>query len=85
MAGRFFTTEEAAEYIGMRPQTLRLSRTPTGRKRFKWTPPPHYQRTDTGRVFYLLEDLDTWLEAQRRTPPLGNGRPRSGRKSGAEA
>lgn len=54
------TTQEAAQYVRLSPRTLeRLRGEATG---------PKYIRAGTGkraRVFYLIADLDAWLEGKR--------------------
>ncbi len=51
------TTPEAAEYVGLSPATLETRRTRGGG--------PPFVKLGV-RVVYRLEDLDGWLEEQRR-------------------
>jgi hypothetical protein len=51
------TTREAAEYLGMKPNTLEIWRGKgTG---------PHFYKYD-GPVRYAKEDLDAWLDERKR-------------------
>ena len=53
----FKTTGQAAEHIGVKPQTLSVWRC-TGREKIPYT--------KVGRkVLYRIEDLDAWLESRR--------------------
>jgi len=52
------TTEEAAEYLGLKPATLNAWRSR------KDNPIPYYKIAS--RVFYLLEDLDRFIASRRQ-------------------
>ena len=56
---RFFSNNEAAEYIGTHPTTM-----PTWRNRGKG---PAFIRLGR-KIAYALEDLDAWLAANRTEP-----------------
>ncbi|WP_191830874.1 helix-turn-helix domain-containing protein [Pseudomonas fluorescens] len=51
-------TEQAAEYLGLKPGTLNIWRST------KQSPAPAYIKMGT-RVFYLKKDLDAFIESQR--------------------
>jgi DNA-binding transcriptional MerR regulator len=55
---RYLTTRQAAEYLGVQPNTLRVWRV-SGRG-------PKYSKTETGRILYAAADLATWLAAHAR-------------------
>ncbi|MNJ67507.1 Helix-turn-helix domain protein [compost metagenome] len=50
-------TEQAAEYLGLKPGTLNIWRC------LKTSPAPAYIKMGT-RVFYLKKDLDAFIESQ---------------------
>lgn len=52
----WFTTREAAEYLGYKPRTLeKMRQTGAGPK---WT------KTPTGGIRYLKEHLDEWIQSR---------------------
>lgn len=69
-SSRPYSEADAAEYLGLQPQTLRLWRS---QRRG-----PAYIKLGTGRfarVRYRVQDLDAWLAGQVITPRRP-GRPR---------
>ena len=56
---RAYNTIEAAEYIGVKERTLRISRTPSSKVKFEGPP---FKRIGPRKVVYLKEDLDRWLD-----------------------
>ncbi|MCO8261738.1 helix-turn-helix domain-containing protein [Pseudomonas asiatica] len=52
-----FNTEQAAEYLGLKPGTLNIWRCT------KVVPAPAYIKMGT-RVYYLKKDLDAYIESQ---------------------
>lgn len=68
---RTFSTEEAAEFLGVSVSTLETARSRAAdRQRYKG--PPYLQEAKGGRVVYLLEDLEAYLAKNKRDP---RGRP----------
>ena len=62
---RVLRTPEAAEYVGLSASTLEKFRlTGSG---------PVYQKAGPKIVVYRLEDLDVWLNAQRRNSTSDTG------------
>ena len=62
---RFLTTTQAAEYLGMTKSYIqRLRMTGEG---------PEYLRISPRRVLYLVEDINRWLEGQRRRSTVDPG------------
>lgn len=55
---RYLRTENAADYVCLRPQTLRELRVRGGG--------PDFIRIAPNRVAYAIADLDAWLEARKR-------------------
>jgi predicted DNA-binding transcriptional regulator AlpA len=61
----FLTTQQAAEYLGMKKAYLqRLRMTGEG---------PEYLRISPRRVLYTMDDITRWLEAQRRRSTVDPG------------
>ncbi len=54
---RYLRTVPAAEYVALRPQTLRAYRVRGGG--------PPYIRLSANRVAYDVRDLDAWAEARK--------------------
>ncbi|WP_129932340.1 MULTISPECIES: helix-turn-helix domain-containing protein [unclassified Pseudomonas] len=52
-----FNTEQAAEYLGLKPGTLNIWRCT------KASPAPAYIKMGT-KVYYLKKDLDAYIESQ---------------------
>lgn len=69
MEKRVFSTAEAAEYLGIQAQTLRLARSPCGQGRFAWEAPEHVKAGR--RVVYTREALEAWLERYKVRPGPG--------------
>jgi len=62
---RSLTEKEAANYIGLAPQSLREARC-YGPREGHFPPPPHVK---LGRcIRFLKDDLDKWLEKNRVEP-----------------
>ena len=62
---RGFSTEEAAVYTGVAPETLKQARLYGPRAGYIQSPP--FVRTGR-KILYLREDLDIWLASQRVSP-----------------
>jgi predicted DNA-binding transcriptional regulator AlpA len=61
----FLTTNQAAEYLGMKKAYLqRLRMTGEG---------PEYLRISPRRVLYTMEDIGRWLDGQRRRSTVDPG------------
>lgn len=65
---RGYNTRDAAAYIGVSGYTLKLSRCNAPRNATRsFVPPPHIVK-EGGRILYLVEDLDAWLEERKVRP-----------------
>jgi len=63
---KWLTDTEAAEYLGVSPNTLRCWRS---QRRG-----PRYYKTSKRMVRYLAEDLDAWMVENNQAPePIGWG------------
>lgn len=56
----YLTTQEAADYVGLKPRTLQTWRS-EGRG------PVYYKRNN--RILYKPSDIDAWIEESARTSP----------------
>lgn len=66
MEKRLLNDRQAAEYLGLRPQTLR---------NYRWTGKdgPRYFKYPTGAIFYDVADLEAFLaDAKRRAEGPGD-------------
>jgi predicted DNA-binding transcriptional regulator AlpA len=71
---RFMRTPQAADYLGLSPSTLEKFRL-TGNG-------PPYLKAGPKIVVYRQEDLDAWLEGNRRRSTSDNGAPGRDEPSG---
>ena len=62
---RGLNPKEAARYLGISEQTLRKQR--SGSHQERRMPPVPFARAGR-RIIYLIEDLNSWLDAQRLLP-----------------
>jgi hypothetical protein len=66
---RSFTTIEAAHYIGVSVYTLKLARCDSPRNETRSFVPPRHFVAEGGRILYLREELDRWIDERAVNHP----------------